>query len=321
MRVGVVLLVFAGLGAQASGQAVTPRIRAEVDTTVVTVGDPVTLRISVDHAPGSTVAWPDSLDLSPFEVLGERASGPGTRVEVSRSSLTVTVAAYRLGDLEIPSVPVVLVGAQGDSTALATNPFGIRVESVGLDEGEDIRGLKGPMGIPLSPLRIALWTMALLLAVGLALAVYRRLARREVGPGTSAPAVPSRPPHEVALEALAQLESSPLLDRGEVKEYHIRVSEILRRYVEGRFGVQALEMTTRDILTGMERAGLAAPLRQRFRSFLDRCDMVKFAKHRPDAEASRAVLATGRNLVEVTIPVDAFVGGEAGSASAREETP
>jgi hypothetical protein len=113
---------------------------------------------------------------------------------------------------------------------------------------------------------------------------------------------PPRPPHEIALEALARLEQSPLLERGEVKEYHIQVSDIIRSYVEGRFGVQALEMTTRDILLGMEKAGVAASTRDGLREFLLPCDMVKFAKSRPGGEASRETLALGRKWVQDTIP-------------------
>jgi hypothetical protein len=108
----------------------------------------------------------------------------------------------------------------------------------------------------------------------------------------------------VALEALARLEASPLLDRGEVKEYHIQVSDILRTYVEGRFRVPALEMTTRDIVTGLKNVGVEGSIRDDFRGFLDRCDLVKFAKLRPDVEASRGILALGRRLVEETIPVE-----------------
>ena len=306
-------------------QARAPHLQAEVDTTLVTVGDPVTLRVSVDHARGTTVAWPDSLALGPFEVLVARASGPNPADDLFRSSLTLTLAAYELGDLEIPSFRVAVVGAPGDSTVLSTDRFGIRVESVGLDEGGDIRGLKGPLGIPLSPSRIALWALALLLAGALSLAAYRRLRRRDTGPLEAARAAPRRPPHEVALEALARLEASPLLERGEVKEYHIQASDILRTYAEGRFGVTALEMTTRDILAGMERVGAEPSVREGFRGFLDRCDLVKFAKHRPDDGASREVLSLGRRLVEETIPpaeatTAGALGGRAGEPASVDSS-
>lgn len=290
--------------ALASQEAPAPTLRMEVDTAVVTVGDPITLMVSVEHAPEALVVWPDSLDLSPFEILGAQASGPGRRGEQALSYLTLTLAAFELGDLEIPSFPVEVVDPGGAGTSLDTNPFGIRVESVGLDESGDIRDLKGPLGLPVSPARLALLVAALVLVAAVAWALYRRFRRSGEDSGEAEPKVPPRPPHEVALEELARLEAAPLLERGEVKEYHIRASDILRTYVEERFQVPALEMTSRYIVMGLESVGVVGSTRDGFRSFLDCCDMVKFAKHRPGAPASLEVLALGRRLVEETIPED-----------------
>jgi hypothetical protein len=61
-------------------------------------------------------------------------------------------------------------------------------------------------------------------------------------------------------------------------------------------------MTTLDILPGLEKMGVDAPMLQGFETFLDQCDLVKFAKYRPEPAAARAVLALGRRLVEDTVP-------------------
>ncbi len=129
----------------------------------------------------------------------------------------------------------------------------------------------------------------------------------------------SRPPHEVALEALERLERSPLLERGEVKEFHIQASDILRTYVEGRFRVAALEMTTVDILRSLERIGAEPPLVEGFRNFLDPCDLVKFAKTRPSTENSLSTLRAGRRLVEETTPAPETQPPE--GLSAKTEIP
>ena len=86
-----------------------------------------------------------------------------------------------------------------------------------------------------------------------------------------------------------------------MKAYHIEVSEILRRYVEGRFNVPALEMTTWEIADGLERARVGREFREGLRRFLDQCDLVKFAKVRPDARASIEVLELGRRLVRDSV--------------------
>jgi BatD DUF11 like domain len=297
--VPVVLLALAlpvGLTAQS-------RIRAEVDTTRATVGDRITLTVTVDHPAGSRVTWPDSLDLKPFDVLEAHTSPDERRGDTLSTTARITVAAFQLGDLEIPSLKVTVHGPDDAVDTLATDAFGIRVVSVGADKGGDIRDIRGPMSIPLSVLRIALWGLAV---VAVALAGWwinrRRLGRRRTPVPVAAPAAPARPPHEVALEALARLEASPLLERGQVKEYHVEASDILRTYVRGRFGVDAPEMTTDEALEGLRRAGVERRLRDELRRFLDPCDLVKFAKVRPTPEASRATLSLGRLVVESTVP-------------------
>ena len=82
----VALLLAAPLAAQS-------RIRTDVDTTLVTVGDRVTLTVSVQHAAGATVVWPDSISMHPFEVLAAQVLPTTIDFDGSRSvavfSLTV----------------------------------------------------------------------------------------------------------------------------------------------------------------------------------------------------------------------------------------
>lgn len=301
------LLTLSLLAISGPAWAQDPQLQVRVDTTQLTVGDRITLQVSVSHGEGTRVAWPDSLDLGPFEVLGGQTPQPLAREGALVSSLVLTLTAFEVGGLEIPSFPVVVEGPGEESTTLRTNPFGIQVTSVGLDEGDDIREVKGPLGIPLGLGRILLILLATILIPALLYALYRRLARDDPESPASRPFVPLRPPHEVALEALEALEGSPLLDRGEVKEFHIQLSDILRVYVEGRFRVPALEMTSGDILAGMAEARVEPSVQEGFQTFLYPCDMVKFAKLRPDAEASSGLLAMGRQLVNSTTapPFDA----------------
>ena len=304
VRVGVgVTLLAAALGVSPVG-AQDARISADVDTTLITVGGRIHVTVVVEHAAGARVEWPDSLDLSPFEVLGAEALAPSAQGDRIRSGAVLTLTAFELGALEIPGIDVRVVGPGDASETLSTDRFGIEVVTVDGEEGGDIRDIRGPLWIPVSVVRVSLWVLLALAAMAAAFWVGRR-RRRGATVETATPGQPPRPAHEIALEALDRIEASPMLERGQVKEYHIEVSETLRTYVEARFRVPALEMTTREVVGGLRREGASPDFVEGLGRFLDQCDMVKFAKVRPAPNASRAVLVLGRDLVEGSIPVEA----------------
>lgn len=278
----------------ASGQL---SIRTDLDTTLVTVGDRITLSVRVSHPEDAAVIWPDSLDMAPFEVLGAQAlpveSANGSLV----SSAVFVLSAFELGELEIPAFDVDVIFGDGSRETLSTDRFGVDVVSIGADETGDIREIRGPLMIPVSVIAVAGWLLLLLLAVFAGAWGYRRWVRSRAGDEAVPAGPPPRPPHEIALEALDQLEASELLARGDVKAFHITASDILRRYVEARFQVTALEMTTWEILDGLARVGVGQKVRDDLRRFLDQCDLVKFAKVRPESDASRVLVQLGRELV------------------------
>lgn len=283
------------LSAQAS-------LRSEVDTTLVTVGDRIQLTITVTHDAAVRVEWPDSIVVTPFEVLDARLLPPQSGENGTRSTAVISLAAFELGELEIPSFEVGVVTVDGSRETLDTDRFAIEVTSVGADESGDIREIRGPMGIPVGAVQIFFRLLVAILILAVGFFLFRRFRSRGVE-STPAPTAPPRPAHEVALEALAALEASPLLVEGRIKDYHIAVSEIVRRYIEDRFHVDALEMTTSELMTGMRRVGVEGPVLESLGRFLERCDMVKFAKVRPPADEARATLWMARDFVEQSRPL------------------
>ena len=133
----VVWFAFAAVMAAPQAGAQEPRIRASVDTTEVTVGGRLEMTLTVEHDPAARVVWPDSLDVRPFEVLDAVVLSPMRRDGRTVSSVRLSLTAFELGELEIPSIEVHVLGADSTVTALSTDPFGIGVETVGLDEGSD----------------------------------------------------------------------------------------------------------------------------------------------------------------------------------------
>lgn len=320
-RRGLALAAWVVLAAAApSPAAAQSRVTTILDTTLITVGDRLTFEVRVEHPVDAAVSWPDSVVVEPFEVLQARVAPTRSQGESAVSVAVFSLTTFELGEVELPSFPIRVLHPDGQEEELATDRYGVEVVSVGVEDGSDIREIRGPLAIPVGI--VSLLVVALLLML-FGAAAYAAWARRRKKDGVEGfiPGPPPRPAHEIALEEFQRLEDSMLLANGQVKEYHIRVSEILRRYVEARFNVPALEMTTWEVLGGLQSVGVVEDLRADLRRFLDQCDLVKFAKAKPDEPSSQAVLELGRELVRRSTTAEEGEAPEPAAESATEPAP
>ncbi len=289
------LLFLPSTGASQEGPLLSASLEAP-DT--LRLGDRISLTISIDHDTNDQVVWPDTLDLGVFELLHNSASesltGEGRRI----SNGELVLAAFELGELEIPAIPVRVLRADGTEETVSTNPIDLVIESAGLDESGDIRTIKPPLGIARNWWLLAPWVLLAAALIAAAVWSYLRMRnRRETAPK---PKVPPTPAHVIALEALDRLERSDLLTKGETKQFHIEVSEIARVYIEGRWGIDAIDMTTYDVLIELGKVDLPQVDLERLRDLLNRSDLVKFAKFRPTAERSAELIGLTREVVDST---------------------
>ena len=93
----------------------------------------------------------------------------------------------------------------------------------------------------------------------------------------------AEPADVIALRELEQLrEEKPWVNK-QVKLYYIRLTEILRIYIERRYHIMALEQTTDEILASPEKIRTARiNSLKSLASILKLADLVKFAKVIPD---------------------------------------
>jgi hypothetical protein len=309
-----------GVAAVAKSQGEAPIVRTALDTAEITVGGRINLLVTVEHDAGTMVGWPDSLDLGPFEVLQAVVLEPELVGERVRSAARLTLTAFELGELELRSFDLTVGGPDSASAAvLSTDAWKVTVASVGRDESGDIRGIKGPLEIPRNWLLLLPWLAGLAALVAAGYWLLRRHKSRGRLEERRGPVIPPRPPHEVAYEALDKLERSGLLEKGKVKTYYIEVSDIIRAYVEGRYGVEAMEMATYEVMAGLEGTGLEVETRLEFERFFGECDLVKFAKLVPDESSCQAIVPAARGLVDATKTVESVVEPELASTSSGAE--
>lgn len=126
---------------------------------------------------------------------------------------------------------------------------------------------------------IRYWWILIIIAALAALGIY--LWRRYRTTGSILPKKPEPTPNEVAEAALKSLKEKKLWEQGLEKDYYTDLTDILRKYLYGRFGINAMEMTSRQILGALSANKELKDKRQMIRQILDMADFVKFAKVRP----------------------------------------
>jgi hypothetical protein len=303
------ILACAVVPGQASSPAEAPddspvSVRAAARPERVTVGDPFLLEIVLE-APAGARAHLEEGDLGSgsFTVLSREVEGPDETGDRATTVWRLRLAAYETGDLEIPPVRLLVQGPGTDTTVAVSGPP-VAVEVASVLEGEadtTFRPIKPPLEVART-WRDFLWIP--LLAAGIAAALVagvwiRRVLRRRRGRPRPEP-VPE--PHEWAFAELRRLRGSDLLERGEVGLFYVRLTAVLRGYLERRYGFPALDMTTREILRQVRGLAWEEEDRAAAARVLEEADLVKFARLEPSVRRGEAALESVGELVRRTVP-------------------
>ncbi|HPY67608.1 MAG TPA: hypothetical protein PLP03_05530 [Bacteroidales bacterium] len=115
------------------------------------------------------------------------------------------------------------------------------------------------------------------------------------------PEIDPDPPHIIAFRELERLREEELWQKGDVKKYYSRLTEILRQYLERRYGVNSLEMTTSETLNALVESGFKKDeAYSTLKSVLNDADLVKFAKYKPEPAENDKSFSNSWQFVEVT---------------------
>ncbi|MBD5356658.1 MAG: cell wall anchor protein [Bacteroides sp.] len=141
-----------------------------------------------------------------------------------------------------------------------------------------------------------------ILIVLLAIAAFIWAMRRYKKEGTVLPKKPEPTPYEIAMSGLLKLKDKKLWENGMEKEYFTELTDILRTYLDKRFGINAMEMTTREIMDRLYHSDVKDK-RDYIRQILNVADFVKFAKVRPLPADNIEAYNNAVKFVEETKPV------------------
>ena len=302
-----------GVQASAQAQATSPvvsdgpvAVTTRLSPDPSNVGDLLVFEVVAAYPRDVRVNLPTRLKFEPLHHVRTEEGEPESTGDGVRKTFRIELQHFEAGPATIPAFPLTYVDADGGVHTVQVPARSFVVESLLVNEDDPKRRGEDPpisREYPDTTTELVLWSaLGTLLAALAAWLLLRRLWGREreiVGP-------PPIPPHEVAFEALDELARGELLDEGRVQFYYLELTEIAKAYLEGRFGVPALDRTTDEIRQSLLRdSGRLAPLSaDDVVEFLQRCDLVKFARFEPARPESEGALGEVRQMVESTMGVE-----------------
>ncbi len=268
-------------------------IKAELDTTRVFIGDPIIWRIVVEPGKNDRVEFPDinieneAIDILSSRQLQDQNSG-------AQIGLEFEISAWDTGQFQTPSYSIKIFNdSKKGSYNLEVEPIYFSVLSIldnlNISEFQDI---KSPVPVkPLFPLKTFLHVTALIIIIILFVIVWKKRDKPKI---IKVNYDYTEDPKERAIKRLKNLDSSLL-----TKDYYFQLSHIIREFLEYKFFIRTLEMTTQEIISSKEIFPINDDVFLDLVHFLSEADKVKYARVIPDA----AKIRVHKNTVETFIDI------------------
>lgn len=303
------IIAIAGLAVSDRAAAAPVSVKASLDSAYILMGKQTVLNLEIVQDRGTQGAFINNNgDTLTREVEVIRALKPDTtdlgnnREEIKRE---LVIQSFDSGLYTIP--PFVYVAGKDTFTS---NALALKVIPVPVDSMATIHDYAGVVK-PNTRIWDYLpdfivdywWIFIIVLLCAAGIFVWMRYIKGK----KAIPLVPKKkpvPPYELAMQQLNRLKSEKLCENGHEKEYYTRLTEILRIYLDKRFGINAMEMTSTQIMHHLQSnddTRTSAPV---MKQILEMADFVKFAKVRPLPDDNQKAFNNAVTFVENTKPVE-----------------
>ena len=270
-----------------------PSIKASMSRKRIFVGDRIRYRTEIVSKEYLDIEFPQFKD-SKIGDCEIKDSGKSVKRGLFGKSSYINwldITSYYIGKRTVPSIEIKYrEKGEGYWRKLKTGEFTFTVETV-LPRGvrlTDIKDIKGVL-YPFSWLGLLLWILVASIGLWIIVRLILKLIFKKA---------PPKLPHETALEEM-EAASKQFAAGGEVKDYYVRISDAVRRYIESVFSLKAPEMTTQEFLISLSGSSkLQAAHKDLLAIFMEACDLVKFAKHKPARNDIESVFNTAKKFIE-----------------------
>ena len=304
IKKSILFLVAAASLAGGRAYAQRPLIDVAIDSAAILIGEQTTLHLTVtaDKDRPVQIVIPNDTLMTGVEVLN-LSKADSTEIENDRLVIKqdVLITSFDSSLYLLPPLKVI----DGVDTVYS-NQVALKVSTIPVNadkpEFNDIKTVWKPPFVwaDYYPIIYGI-LLALFLICVIAYIVKRIRAKKSLIPFKKEE--PKLPPHEQAIKELDEIKQQKLWQQGRSKEYYTLITDTLRKYIEERFGINAMEMTSGEILELIRKNSEAQSVYDNLRQILQLADFVKFAKMNPlpdenDLSMMNAYLFVNQTKVE-----------------------
>jgi hypothetical protein len=295
------IFLFISIISSSFGQEVN--IKSSFDSSRIYVGDQIKFTITIDKPSNLGLSLPIFKDTLCKNI--EIISGPRVDSSAIQNGRIKIIEKYLITSFDSGRYQVKPFFAEAKNEGGMKRFYSdysilevMRVKIAPADTASKIFDIIRPYNAPLTFAEVLPWILIITLVGIIAWLAVRFLWKLKKSDSGAETYIPPEPAHVIAFRELEKLKNEELWQKGEVKKYYTTLTEILRRYLENRFRVFSLELTTAETLeslikTGFKKNGSYNDLK----AVLTGADLVKFAKHNPVASENESHFQNSWNFV------------------------
>ena len=303
----LLLTMIGALGTRCLAQVTFFRGTTQTDT--ITVGQPFDYQLSLNIPKDYNVEWQifgDTLSKS-IDVInaGEVTTTPVSNGDNVIMTQHLTLTSFDTGYVYVPEISVKYSKSATDSIrhTLYTDEAELYVKTIAVDTTQAFKPIKTVRRQGITAKEIFPWGLAVIVLGGIVYLIIRVSKRRivvdKVVDDLKEPAIPAI---VTARAKLAEMKDNEMWNSAQTKDYYTDLTDIARVYLEGQFKIDAVEMTTDEIMREVNSLNLNAETKSKLSETLVTADFVKFAKASPTPDQNKQSFVDINNFVE-----DSFV--------------
>ena len=279
------------------------RVEQSIDSVEIRVGEQAQLKLNVTIAKGNSLQWPllkerqylvPGLEIVQLE-LADTIHEDGEQLTIEKK---YTLTAFEEHLFSIPALTVKVNGKAYKGNASALKVITIDVDTLHPNQ------FFPPKDVQDNPF---LWSeitpfflLSLLIIFLIAIAIFLVVRLHQNKPIiTKIRIVKHIPPHQKALSAIGQIKDEHMQSSEDQKTYYTRLTDTLRLYIQERFGFNAKEMTSTEIIACLQEMGDKSMIDE-LRELFNTADLVKFAKYSTLLNENDLNLVNAINFIDKT---------------------